>query len=190
MRTVAPANRVISRKAFDKLIVRNSAKPLAQSTEWSSLVRCLVVGRKLTKGSAALFQYLYRQDPTVALVNRSRPASRWARSIPTAAAVVSCCRHRSAALAAYAERNRQPRVPSHRQLAAMGVSTLSEGWVDRGFDVLASAARDAGLDAIERPDQPMEIPRACPSGAVVPCSRMRAPGMAGSARVADGSITA
>ena len=35
--------------------------------------------------------------------------------------------------------------------AAMGVSTLSEGWVDRGFDALASAARDARLDAIERP---------------------------------------
>lgn len=31
--------------------------------------------------------------------------------------------------------------------AAMGVSTLSEGWVDRGFDGLANATRDSGLDA-------------------------------------------
>ena len=40
--------------------------------------------------------------------------------------------------------------------AAMGVSTLSEGWVDRGFDALASAAHDARLDAIERPHLPNE----------------------------------
>lgn len=32
---------------------------------------------------------------------------------------------------------------------AMGVSTLSEGWVDRGFEALSAAARDAGLDAID-----------------------------------------
>jgi Ser/Thr protein kinase RdoA (MazF antagonist) len=37
--------------------------------------------------------------------------------------------------------------------AAMGVSTLSEGWVDRGFDALANAARDSGLDAPSVPDQ-------------------------------------
>jgi Ser/Thr protein kinase RdoA (MazF antagonist) len=35
--------------------------------------------------------------------------------------------------------------------AAMGVSTLSEGWVDLGFEALASAARDAGLDATGHP---------------------------------------
>ena len=29
--------------------------------------------------------------------------------------------------------------------AALGTSTLAEGWVDRGFEGLAAAARDAGL---------------------------------------------
>lgn len=33
---------------------------------------------------------------------------------------------------------------------AMGVSTLTEGWVDRGFDALAMAARDAGLGDTEQ----------------------------------------
>lgn len=37
--------------------------------------------------------------------------------------------------------------------AAMGTSTLSEGWVDRGFDALANAARDSGLVAPSVPDQ-------------------------------------
>lgn len=35
--------------------------------------------------------------------------------------------------------------------AAMGVSTLSEGWFDQGFEALAIAAREAGLGDGERP---------------------------------------
>ena len=42
---------------------------------------------------------------------------------------------------------------------AMGVSTLSEGWVDCGFDALSLAARDAGLDDTERPPtSPAKVP--------------------------------
>ena len=43
--------------------------------------------------------------------------------------------------------------------AAMGVSTWSEGWVDRGFDALANAAHDSGLDA---PCVPYQADDGCP----------------------------
>ena len=46
--------------------------------------------------------------------------------------------------------------------AAMGVATLSEGWVDRGFEALTMAARDAGLgdteDAPTDPARPLTDP--------------------------------